>query len=193
MGLAFLNHRHFHSVWLTRTDNGQVPGTALTGKESGGHSINLRLDIGANCRIDVRPDLEKRPCPRLRFTPATQQTIRAWCQSRTSSASVVSMRAGRIGKSSIPIMTPLSPNGMGIELFRCANNSKRVCAMSVAICMARACKERWRSAAKVAEVSQRMRRSRTARVDGADQQARISRSSGGRSACLCAGDKSTEP
>src|ERR1700746_767929 len=34
-------------------------------------------------------------------------------------------------------------NGIGIELFVCANSSRRVCAMSVAICTALACRERW--------------------------------------------------
>jgi hypothetical protein len=46
--------------------------------------------------------------PRLHFTPATRPTIRAWCQSRTNSASAVSMRAGSGGKLSIPIMTAIS-------------------------------------------------------------------------------------
>jgi len=36
-------------------------------------------------------------------------------------------------------------NGIGIELFVCANSNRRVCAMSVAICMALACGERWES------------------------------------------------
>jgi hypothetical protein len=77
LGSDFLNQRHFHLTWLTRTGNGQVPGTALTGTKCGGRSINLCLDIGANCRIDVRPNLETRPCTRLCFTPATRRTIRA--------------------------------------------------------------------------------------------------------------------
>src|SRR5713226_9671779 len=64
---------------------------------------NMHLDGGGNYRIDVRPDPERTPCSRLRFTPATRPTIRAWLRSRASSASVASMRAGSVGRSSIPI------------------------------------------------------------------------------------------
>jgi site-specific DNA recombinase len=43
----------------------------LAGTECDERSINLCLDIGANCRIDARPNLETTPCPTLHFTPAT--------------------------------------------------------------------------------------------------------------------------
>ena len=33
-------------------------------------------------------------------------------------------------------------NGIGIELSVCVNSSKRVCAISVLVCIARACRER---------------------------------------------------
>lgn len=63
----------------------------------------------------------------------SRPTIRAWCQSRTSSESAGSMRAGSCGKSSIPITMPPSPvqchspAGRPVFAARCPARQVRHC------------------------------------------------------------------